>query len=551
MIRTRFRVLLGITAAAIAASGAVAEAQAGSFTATFAKTSDWGTGFVAHYTLRNATGSAIHGWRLEFDAPQGAAVTTAWNGVMTKSGNHYTITDESWTHDIASGSSAEIGFEGTYTGPWKDFLNCTLNGAPCSGGPAPAPDTAAPTAPGGLKITGTTSSSVSLAWTASTDNIGVAGYRVYRNGTQAAQASQTSATIGGLPASTSSSFTVRAYDAAGNVSDAGAAVTGTTTAAPAPNPSPTPQPPVAGPRVAPYADMTLWPPFDLSAASAATDLKAYTMAFVVDGGGCKASWGGVLPVSQKPFADQVSAFRAKGGEVIVSFGGAAGQELAQTCASVPDLVTQYQSVIDTYMATSIDFDVEGGAVAQPTSIERRSQALAILQRNAATAGRKLTVSLTLPVLPTGLTQDGINVVRSAINAGVRLDVVNVMAMDYGDWAAPSPAGKMGTYAIQSGQSTHDQLATLLPSATDAQLWSMIGVTPMIGVNDVQSEVFTLSDADQVTQWASQKHIGRLSFWSANRDKQCNGGAKTYADPSCSSIVQSDGAFSRAFGAFNG
>nr|WP_202425642.1 fibronectin type III domain-containing protein [Streptomyces sp. HUCO-GS316] len=91
-------------------------------------------------------------------------------------------------------------------------------------------DTQAPTVPDGLRSTGTTASSVSLAWNASSDDTGVTGYDVYRDGTKASTVSGTSATVSGLAASTSYSFTVRARDAAGNVSAASNSLPVTTSA---------------------------------------------------------------------------------------------------------------------------------------------------------------------------------------------------------------------------------------------------------------------------------------------------------------------------------
>jgi chitodextrinase len=79
-------------------------------------------------------------------------------------------------------------------------------------------DIAAPSAPTGLSSPSKTTTSVSLSWSASTDNIGVAGYRIYANGTQAANSNNTSATVSNLQPSTGYSFTVAAFDAAGNVS---------------------------------------------------------------------------------------------------------------------------------------------------------------------------------------------------------------------------------------------------------------------------------------------------------------------------------------------
>lgn len=90
-------------------------------------------------------------------------------------------------------------------------------------------DTTPPSTPGGLAATGTTSSSVSLAWNASTDNVGVTGYVVSRNGTEiATTGTGTTYTDTGRAASTSYTYTVKARDAAGNVSGASNTVTATT-----------------------------------------------------------------------------------------------------------------------------------------------------------------------------------------------------------------------------------------------------------------------------------------------------------------------------------
>jgi endoglucanase len=92
------------------------------------------------------------------------------------------------------------------------------------------PDTQAPTTPTGLTVTGTTSSSVSLSWTASTDNVGVTGYQVLRGSTVVGSPNGVTFTDTGLAASTAYSYTVRALDAAGNTSSASSAVNATTQA---------------------------------------------------------------------------------------------------------------------------------------------------------------------------------------------------------------------------------------------------------------------------------------------------------------------------------
>ncbi len=97
---------------------------------------------------------------------------------------------------------------------------------------APSPDTTAPSTPTGLTATAASSSQINLAWAASTDNVQVTGYRIFRNGVQIGTSSTTSYAATGLNAGTTYSFTVRAYDAAGNVSAASSAASATTFAAP-------------------------------------------------------------------------------------------------------------------------------------------------------------------------------------------------------------------------------------------------------------------------------------------------------------------------------
>jgi hypothetical protein len=274
----------------------------------------------------------------------------------------------------------------------------------------------------------------------------------------------------------------------------------------------------------------------LAQLAASGGVKAFTMAFV-NSAGCKASWFNAFDPRARAFGDQIDALRQQGGDVKISFGGASGIELAQACTDVAALTAEYQAVVDAYKLKFIDLDVEGAAVADTASVTRRSQALAALQKR--NAGLK--ISLTLPVLPEGLTADGLNVVKSARDAGVNLDLVNIMAMDY------QRAGQdYGDLAIQATKSTAAQLKGLFANLNDAQAFRMIGVTPMLGRNDDQG-VFNQSDARDVVAFASQNRVGYLSFWEANRDRNACTGALFQ----CTNVPQQPFEFSKIFAGFRG
>jgi hypothetical protein len=305
---------------------------------------------------------------------------------------------------------------------------------------------------------------------------------------------------------------------------------------------------------APYVDMTAYPPFEFAPGATTTGTRYFTMAFLVslNKKTCQGAWGGIElpndPTYGSYFRKQLAAIRKLGGDAILSFGGAAGLELARVCPDAASLEKAYEADIDYYKITHVDFDIEGAAVDDQPSVDRRSQALAALAAHYAKLGKTISISYTLPVLPIGMPSDVLNVVKSAVTAGVRIAVVNEMTMDFGDYYAPHPKGKMGTYAIQSIESAAKQLKQIgFPLGPNP--YASLGVTPMIGVNDNKDEVFEPTDAQTLYAWAQSNGIGRISFWAAQRDKECAGGAKTHALDTCSSIVQTPGQFSKIFAAY--
>ncbi|NTW39661.1 MAG: exoglucanase [Cellulomonadaceae bacterium] len=137
----------------------------------------------------------------------GSSATTTFtdSGLTASTAYSYTVTAKDAAGNVSAASSA---------------LSVTTS--------APTPDTTAPSVPTGLAATGTTSATVSLTWQPSTDNVAVTGYDVYRGATLAGSSATTSFTDTGLTASTAYSYTVKAKDAAGNISVASSALSVTT-----------------------------------------------------------------------------------------------------------------------------------------------------------------------------------------------------------------------------------------------------------------------------------------------------------------------------------
>ncbi|EGX61616.1 sugar hydrolase [Streptomyces zinciresistens K42] len=288
-----------------------------------------------------------------------------------------------------------------------------------------------------------------------------------------------------------------------------------------------------GTSYAPYVNATRASGLD-SAGSPAV----YNLAFVIsDGSACTPLWHGVTAVTDAAAVSRVRALTDGGAAVRVSFGGAAGTELAATCDSAPALARAYGEALDAAGATRADFDIEGEALTDSASLALRSEAIALLQRERP----GLQVSFTLPVMPDGLDAAALALLASANRADVQVSTVNIMTMNY----AESYDGDMGDYALAAARAAHAQLRRIF-GTSDATAWKALALTSMLGVNDVGGETFTLQDAAQVRAFAAEKGIGWVSVWASFRDRPCAPGASS-DDPAtnCSGVRQEAGAFAEA------
>lgn len=181
---------------------------------------------------------AINRAVLKWEVAYGSAyqIQTSLDGINWST--VYSVTNENGNVDDIALSSNPVAryirMNGTQRGtPYGYSLwEFEIYGSPDSGTtppPSPPPsDTTAPSQPTGLSATAISSSQINLSWNASTDNVGVTGYNVFRNGTQITTVSGTSFQNTGLSAGTAYSYTVAAYDATGNISGQSVTASATT-----------------------------------------------------------------------------------------------------------------------------------------------------------------------------------------------------------------------------------------------------------------------------------------------------------------------------------
>jgi len=285
------------------------------------------------------------------------------------------------------------------------------------------------------------------------------------------------------------------------------------------------------PAVAPYIDIVSGTA-DVGEIHDSTGLTDFTLAFVLaaDSGSCTASWGGTRALDDRSIRAEIDTIKGFGGTVTVSTGGADGSYLEEVCPA-GQLAGAYATALDAAGSNHLDVDIEK-AVSAGTVIA----ALSTLQ-----ADRGAAITLTVPVdgVETGLPEASVGLLRAARQAGLEV-TVNAMIMNF------DADGTWGRAMVAAAEAVHADLAAVWTDRSDQQISAMLGLTPMIGVNDT-GPVTTVADARTVLAYAERTGLGFLRFWSVNRD---NGGCATgRLSSTCSGIDQQDYAFTRVFAGY--
>jgi Cellulose binding domain/Fibronectin type III domain len=516
-MRSRLIILLAAFATVTFGLAVAPAAAAPGLKATYTKVSDWGTGSEGKIVVSNTSGTTLNGWTVEFDLPTGYSITASWDAQRTSSGQHHTFRNPTWAPTLPSGSSATFGFN-VSPGGVSGIQNCRLNGDSCDGGTT---NPGAPSTPASPRVTGTTNTSIALAWNASSGT--VTGYRVYEGTTVRATVTGTTATIGSLGACTSHTYTVAAYNSAGE-SAKSAAVSATTTGCTQPS----------GGRGAPYLYMGWGNPPAPATVMSATGVRWFTMAFVLSGGGCTPSWDSQRPLTGGVDQQAINAIRAAGGDVVPSFGGWSGNKLGPNCSTPQALAGAYQQVINAYGLKAIDIDIENSDEFENTVVQDRIlSALKIVKQN----NPGIQTIVTFGTTTTGPNFFGNRLIDQAAALQANIDVFTIMPFDFG-------SSNVGQDTINASEGLKNKLKSAF-GWTDAQAYQHMGISGMNGLSD-QQEMTSVATWTQIRDWAKSHGLARLAFWSVNRDRPCPGGGVV---SNCSGISQSDWEFSRITAGF--
>lgn len=291
------------------------------------------------------------------DSGTGSSDTDAW----TPSATSWTELSTNFTTG-ASTTSVTVYVHGWYAQPVFYADNMSLTGPAGSGGGGGG-GTQPPGAPTNLTVTGTTSSSVSLSWTASSGT--VTGYYVDKNGSQAANVTTTSATITGLAASTTYTFTVIAYNSAGN-SPASGQVSATTSSSGGGGGG-------GGGSLPAHILMGYWQDFTngatpLTLAAVPSSYNLIAVAFgnaTTTPGQVSFSLDPTLAstlggYTQQQFISDIQTLHSRGQKVILSVGGQNGTISVSDATSASNFASSVYSIIKQYGFDGVDIDLENG-----------------------------------------------------------------------------------------------------------------------------------------------------------------------------------------------
>ncbi len=451
------------------------------------------------------------------------------------------------------------------------------DGTPDGGAPVDLPNYApvVPDAVVGIEATRSTDTAIALVW----DRAYVAGlgdvtsYNIYQDGVKIGSSTSTSFLAKGLEANTDYTFQVEAINFLVGTTDSNTHLVRTANLSAGVELHTNDQEIQSAKTYSPYMDMTL-PSTNLAELAHESGVRDFTLAFMqglksqIDGVGPDAQlkqgetptvgWGGIsnTTLPEGVMIEQVREVQRLGGEVTVSFGGYTGRDIAvlarqygdqldsnpndamtaaEQTKAVNHLAAQYQSVVDTYGVDHLDFDIENSTISgldidiyktinDTAANHIRNLAIEKLQAN----NPGLHVSYTVATTPGGLNDTVENsgrvlqMFKDAKADGLKIDVINIMTMDY---FSDTVNIDMGLTAINAAKAVYKQLTDSVAQGGVGMTDVKIGITPMIGLNDYwnvadnKKEIFTLQDAQEIVDFAkATPWVAGVGAWQLTRDR---------------------------------
>ncbi|MBG6070664.1 MULTISPECIES: hypothetical protein [unclassified Polaromonas] len=265
-------------------------------------------------------------------------------------------------------------------------------------------------------------------------------------------------------------------------------------------------------------------------------MNSAILSFAVTNGNCA-----LVPDLTNKLPD-ARKFVESGGRLLISFGGSNGVYAEVACRDDDQLFSLMENLMRDSNNRRFDFDIEGPQLKDVGATARRARVLARLQAKYP----DLYISFSLPGWLLGFNPDSINLLNTTVAAGVRIDMVNVMAQSFGvsNLRTMVPSNSVGEASLMTFRAAANQMTSIFRNKTQSQLYAMMGITPMIGKNDDGSS-FTLDDAQMVANFAKQNGVGMISYWSFQRDRaQAYNGSTNLS--SFSGVAQSDFQFYNIF-----
>ncbi|MGY3804232.1 hypothetical protein ACWNT8_09245 [Pigmentibacter ruber] len=243
-------------------------------------------------------------------------------------------------------------------------------------------------------------------------------------------------------------------------------------------------------------------------------LKYITLAFIQDADKCLPAWDGLKSnrIDNTEILELLKDIKSTNIAYYISFGGQDGKDLSIKCKSPNDLFQSYEKIIKLYRPIGLDFDLEGRILTNKVALRKLIIALKDLQR----IYQNLKISITIPIMPTGLNSTTKKLLLDLKNNNIQF-TVNLLTMNYSE----ELNGNMLKYSLSALNNSLLFLLKINKKIKKENILNLISITPMIGINDLKNEVFTIQDAKNLIFENKKLNLSEIRMWSLERDKSCS------------------------------